>query len=71
MTLKQNAEETSCGLCSDRKGRFYAFVILSHLCMEMKCVMKTNQGVTGPVAQTAQCEVNATDTTMRFMEGNR
>jgi hypothetical protein len=50
------------GLWSDAKGRFYALVVLSHFCMEMKCVMKTNQGVTGSVAQTAQCEANAMDT---------
>jgi len=50
------------GLRSDTKGRFYALVVISHFCMEMKCVMKTNQGVTEPVAQIAQCEANAMNT---------
>jgi hypothetical protein len=50
------------GLWSDTKGRFYALVVLSHFCMEVKCVLKTNQGVTGPVAETAQCEVNTMHT---------
>lgn len=47
---------------SDTKGRFYALVVLTHFCMEMKSVITTNQGITGPVAQTAQCEANAMDT---------
>jgi len=50
------------GLRSDTKGRFYALVVLTHLCMEMKNVIRTNQGVTGPAAQIAQCEENAMDT---------
>ena len=61
MTLNRRFKR-QVGLWSDTKGRFYAPVVISHFCMEMKCVMKTNQGVTGPVAQTAQCVANAMDT---------
>jgi len=50
------------GQRSDMKGRFYELAVLTHFCMEMKRVLKTNQGVTGPAAQTAQCAANAMDT---------
>jgi len=50
------------GLRSDTKGRFYALVVLTHFCMEMKNAVTTNQGVTGLAAQNAQCEANAMDT---------
>jgi hypothetical protein len=50
------------GLRSDTKVRFCASVVLTHFCMEMKRVIKTNEGVTVPVAQTAQSEANAVGT---------